>query len=217
MIAETYVTQIVKKIRCSRKKRREIHRQILADITSAMQQGDSLEKVMLRMGEPVAIAEAFNESLPERERRIYKRGILLKAAAALAAVLVILILLAGWFVPRGYAIGTNGAYDANEVERQAKEIIRLLDAEDYDTLLARSIPRMQKVLTKEIIDDAKAQTGVNEDWGRLLEFGKCYMQEVKQQGKTLAVAQITAAYEHAWVTYTVLFDKEMLLAGIYIK
>ena len=76
MIAETYVTQIVKKIRCSRKKRREIHRQILADITSAMQQGDSLEKVMLRMGEPVAIAEAFNESLPERERRIYKRGIL---------------------------------------------------------------------------------------------------------------------------------------------
>ncbi len=43
------------------------------------------------------------------------------------------------------------------------------------------------------------------------------MQEVKQQGKTLAVAQITAAYEHAWVTYTVLFDKEMLLAGIYIK
>ena len=44
MIAETYVTQIVKKIRCSRKKRREIHRQILADITYLQKKSLTMQK-----------------------------------------------------------------------------------------------------------------------------------------------------------------------------
>ena len=217
MIAQTYVTQIVKKIKCSRKKRREIYCQILTDVTAAMQQGESLERIMLRMGEPVAIAEEFNESLPEKERKIYKRSRLLKAAVGIVAVLIIAVLLVRWFVPRSYDIGSSGIYQEDRVGQQAEEIIHLLDEEDYDTLLARSTPQMQKYLTKEIIDEAKAQTGVRTDWGKFLQSGKCYMQEIKQKGKTMAIVQMNVAYEHAGVTYTLLFDKDMLLAGIYIK
>ena len=66
MTAETYVKQIVKKVKCSRKKREEIRRQLLADINLEVEQGEALDKVILRMGEPISIADEFNQMVEHR-------------------------------------------------------------------------------------------------------------------------------------------------------
>ncbi len=65
MTAETYVNQIVKKVKCPKQKRSEIAKQLLADIYTELEQGEQLERIMLRMGEPIAVAEEFNQNLPE--------------------------------------------------------------------------------------------------------------------------------------------------------
>ena len=57
MTAETYVNQIVKKVKCSKQKREEIRRELLSDIRMDMEQGTSLKAVMLRIGEPIAVAD----------------------------------------------------------------------------------------------------------------------------------------------------------------
>lgn len=215
MTAETYVNQIVKKIKCSRKKRAEIRRQLLSDVSMAVEQGTPFEKVMLQMGEPIAIAEEFNENLPAAERKKYKSGIAAKIAAGAAAVIAVLVLAGAWFLPRGAKMGSSGIYNAAEVEEQVKAVIRLLDAEDYDALLECSDAKMESILTKEIIDEAKEQVGA--DWGGFKEFGKCYMQELKQRGRTFAFTQINVAYENTGVTYTLLFDEDKKLSGLYIK
>ncbi len=215
MTAETYVKQIVKKVKCTGKKRNEIRKQLLSDIESEMERGESLEKVMLRMGEPIAAAEEFNQNMLQEEVKKYKRGVRIKIAVCILTVLAAAAIAAAWFLPVTKKFGSSGLFNEKTVEEKSKEVIRLLDAEDYDTLLAGSDIYMQKVLTKEIVDAAKKMAGDN--WGEFQGFGKFYMAEQKQQGNIRAVVQMNAAYENIAVTYTLIFDKDMKLSGLYIK
>jgi len=215
MTAQIYVNQIVKKVKCSRKKREEIRRQLLADIQMELEQGVPLDALMLRMGEPIAIAEEFNQNLSEQECRKYKRGAVGKVIAGIAAGLAVVVLAAAWFLPAGLRFGSSGLFTEAEVEAKSKEVIRMLDAEDYEALEACMDVRLQKVLTKEMIEEAKEQAGT--DWGAFQEFGKCYMAEQRQQGRTRAVVQMNAAYENIGVTYTLFFNDDMKLSGFYVK
>ena len=54
MTAQVYVNQIAKKVKCSKTKRKEICRQLLADIQAEADQGVPFDVIMLRMGEPAA-------------------------------------------------------------------------------------------------------------------------------------------------------------------
>lgn len=58
---------------------------------------------------------------------------------------------------------------------------------------------------------------LSSDWGNFQSFGNYYMADVKQMGRQLGIIQMNASYENTSVTYTISFDKEMKLAGLYIK
>ena len=115
----------------------------------------------------------------------------------------------------GAAFGSSGLFTQETVEAQSREIIQLLNAEDYEALKDCTDVRIQKILTQEVIEEAKKQAGT--DWGEFQQFGKCYMSEQKLQGKTRAVVQINAAYENIGITYTLFFNEDMKLSGLYIK
>lgn len=215
MTAEVYVKQIVKKVKCSRQKRQEIYRQLLADIHEEIEKGVSPEVVMLRMGEPAAIAEEFNQSLSESEHKKYKRRFAVTIVASVAAVLIVLFAAAMWILPFSVRFGSSGLYTQEAVEAQSKEVIRLLNVNDYEGLKTCMDVRIQSILTQEVIEEAKKQAG--EDWGEFQQFGKCYLAEQKYRGRTRAVAQINAAYEKIGVTYTLFFNEDMKLSGLYIK
>lgn len=215
MTAHTYVTQIVKKVKCSGKRRKEIYRQLMADINEETENGVSLDVIMYRMGEPIAIAWEFNQNLSETERKRYKRSLILKCASVITILLAAGIFSAAWFLPMGAAFGSSGLFTQETVEAQSREIIRLLNAEDYEALKDCTDVRIQKILTQEVIEEAKKQAGT--DWGEFQQFGKCYMSEQKLQGKTRAVVQINAAYENIGITYTLFFNEDMKLSGLYIK
>ena len=43
------------------------------------------------------------------------------------------------------------------------------------------------------------------------------MAEVKQKGQLFAVTEMSVSYENTAVTYRISFDKDMRLAGLYLR
>ena len=60
MTAEKYVKQIVKKIACGSQKKRDIKRQLLAEVEDRRQEGENLTEIMAEMGSVQEIADSFN-------------------------------------------------------------------------------------------------------------------------------------------------------------
>lgn len=215
MTATKYVKQITRKLQCTGKRRVEIQKQLLSDIESAMAEGESLESIMERMGKADSIAEEFNQNFSEDERKAYKKSGRTKVVSII--ILIIIVLLAGgyWMLPKISEIGTEGTINQASVEEQTRKIIALFDADDYDSLKSCSVEQMKDVLNEEVMDAAKSQ--ISDNWGNQLSFGKFYMQEIEQQGVKFIVVQVNVSYENVSVTYTITYDAQMNLAGLYMK
>ena len=102
-----------------------------------------------------------------------------------------------------------------EIEQETKALIELFDAEDYEALREHAIKELHAAFSKEQMDPIKQK--LCPDWGGRTSFGAFYMQEVLQRGQQYALIQINVSYENTGITYTMMFDEAMKLAGFYIK
>lgn len=118
-------------------------------------------------------------------------------------------------MPKSTEIGKSGVFVQSEVEERVKYVIEELNQNDFTALQEEAIPLMQKVLTSDTMKSARAQ--VSKDWGDFQSFGNVYMAEIKQRGQLFAFAQTTVTYKNVSVTYTITFDKDMKLAGLYMR
>lgn len=113
-------------------------------------------------------------------------------------------------------IKTEESYDRAYVESLTEEIIVLLDAEDYKTLQEEyASDEMKSYMTKEVIGEAKS--AVSDNWGEFVSNGNIYSGEVIQNGEKFIIVQVNTMYENVSVTYTITFDDEMRVAGIFMK
>ncbi|MDO4321187.1 MAG: DUF3887 domain-containing protein [Lachnospiraceae bacterium] len=215
MTAEKYVRQIVKRLKCSGKRKEEIRRQLLADVRAELESGEALEDIVRRMGDPSEIAGEFNQNMPETERKRYARKKRMKLCFIVIDVILLLALTAYWFFPKAKELADSGSFRTEEVEGRAKQVVLSLDADDYETLQKSAAAEMIPFLNAESMDRARDQ--VAKDRGEFRQFGNFYMAEVEQQGRTFAVVELTAAYEKTNITYTISFDEDMRLAGLYMK
>ena len=215
MNAEKYTNSIVRKIKCSRQKKKEIRKQILSDISIRIQDDETFEMIADSMGTPEEVAEEFNRNLPESERKIYERGRIIKIVTAIVCMLFVLAAYAWWVFPKASEVGSSGNFTLEILEDRVENVILLLDQNDFEALKADACIEMQSVLEQESID--KARSVIGGDWGEMQSIGKMYAQEVLQQGKLYAVTQTSVAYSNVDVIYTISFDEDMKLAGIYIK
>lgn len=215
MTAEKYVDSISRKVKCSKSKRVEIKQQLLSDISAALENGETLEQVMERMGSIRDVAKEFNQNLPETEFKAYVKRKRMKMITITVAVLAVILYGVYWLLPKNMEIGSSGAFEQSMVEEQVKQVITELDSNDFETLRAGSTEAVQNVLSLKIMEDVRAKIG--DDWGEFRSFGNIYMSEIRQRGQLYAAAQTTASYENVSVTYTILFDEDMKLAGLYMK
>ena len=174
-----------------------------------------MEDIQKRIGTPSEIIQEFNSSFSEEEQKKYKREKWGKRGIILAVVLIVLIVGINWIIPKGNKIEESDTFQKEKVEEAAKEVIRLLNEQDYETLAENSDEKMKPSMTEKTMEEAK--NSISADWGEFQSFGKVYTAQVTQMGKTVAVAQINASYENVSITYTISFDKEMKLAGLYMK
>ena len=144
-----YVDAVARKIKCDRKKKKEIKKQLLTDIHMRTEQGEGLEEILSRMGTPREIADGFNETISVEEQKRYTRNKVLMVAAPVIGVLLCLILAVYWIFPKSADISQSKYFNREQVEAAMKETVELLDEEDYDALQENAIPQMQTLLSAE--------------------------------------------------------------------
>lgn len=219
MKTETYVDKIVKQMQCSKSKKEEIRKQLLGDIRERVAAGESEEAVIAQMGTVEELAQEFNESFSAKERKRSRKGKSTKMIIITILVIIGLFAIATallyWMLPKGTDISESSTFVKEQVEARVEEVINLLDDGAYDTLAENATEQMAGVLNDEDMDAAKQLVG--DDWGARVELGTIYMQEVEQQGVHYVITQVAASYENVTVTYTITFDENMKLAGIYMK
>ena len=215
MTSETYVKQILKRVKCSKKRKLDIEKQLLYEIEERIGAGEDLQDIMSGMGSVEEIAAGFNEGISEAERKRYSRNTLVKILVPVVFILMALIAVAAWYLPKVNDIESSDIFIRADVEQKLVEVITLLDEDDYESLQAVSISWMDKALTEDYMLDVKRM--LSEDFGERIAVGTIYMQEVRQTGQNLAVCQVTVTYENVSVMYTITFDEDMKLAGLYMR
>ncbi len=215
MNANQYVNVVIKKIKCNGRKKEEIKRQLLTDIDMRMGQGERLEEIISEMGSVQEIADSFNETISPTEQKKYRRNKALKIILPIAAALILLSVLLYWMFPKGRDIEQSKYFDKAQVEAAMKETVTLLDEGASDALLENAIPQMQQYLDQAGIKKIKAV--MSDDWGERQSFGAVYMTELVQGNQHLVVGEITVTYENISVIYRLTYDKDMKLAGLYVR
>ena len=215
MNVNNYVNKIVRKIKCNTARRKEIRKQLQMDIELRMQQGESLEQIMSQMGDIKEIADSFNENISAAEKKKYTLKKILTIVAVVVVFLAIIVIWIYRALPKSVAIEDSTYFDEQTVKETVERTIILLDDEDYAKLQEEAIQQMQSVLNQATIDQARAQ--VTSDWGERQSIGTTYVTEVIQNGEHYAIAQVTVSYENVNVVYTLTYDADMKLAGLYMR
>jgi len=213
MDAEKYVKKIVRNLKCTGAKKKEIGDSLLSDIAARREQGEAMEQIMESMGSPEEIAEAFSQNLSDADRKAYKRRRIGMTIGQIVAALVFLSVLAWWMIPKPAALGDDLSQEA--VTASVENVIVMLNQNDFDGLQELAVDELKSKLTQETLNEVRK--GISEDWGEMQSIGKVYMQGVKQKGKVIVVTQVDAVYENISVVYTISFDEDLRLGGLYMR
>lgn len=213
MDAEKYVKKIVRNLKCTGAKKKEIGDSLLSDIAARREQGEPMEQIMESMGSPEEIAEAFSQNLSDADRKAYKRRRIGMTIGQIVAVLVFLSVLAWWMIPKPAALGDDFSQEA--VTASVENVVVMLNQNDFDGLQELAVDELKSKLTQETMDEVRKN--ISEDWGEMQSIGKVYMQGLKQKGKVMVVTQVDAVYENVSVVYTISFDEDLRLGGLYMR
>ncbi len=215
MNAEKYARQVAKYLKCSGGRKREIRKQITSDIQAAAEEGKSPEQVIQGMGEPRALAGEFNENFSDAEKRAAGRARMWKILAAVFAVLMVLISLVWWALPKTRYLSDSKTFSEEQVRERAELVVALFGQEDYAALQPYLTSEMAEIMSEETISQIKLYIG--DDWGEMLNVGNVYLLEISQFGQKMAMVQMTVSYEKVGVTYTINLDEDLKVAGFYVK
>ncbi|MDE6910371.1 MAG: DUF3887 domain-containing protein [Lachnospiraceae bacterium] len=215
MTAERYVKEVGKLLKCRASKKKEVKRQLLAEINRAAANGEPLEDVLGRMGIPWDYANQYNDNFDKAERKAAKRERVLKIWGIVLLVLAVLTAVVYWNLPKWSDISESSVFSEERVKAQAEEIIRLYSDNEFEAVTGYMNEEMKQVLNAATLQYTKSQ--MKEDFGELLAFGNMYASEAKQSGARYAMVQVSVSYSEMSVTYTITFDEEMKLAGFFVK
>lgn len=105
----------------------------------------------------------------------------------------------------------SDAYDENEVKVSAKEVVQLLNDEDYEGIEALMSDNLKSAAS---VDDIKAAwQPLKESKGEFDSISK----ETVVGNEGYATAAVMAKYKNGSVTFTLTFNEELKLEGIYMK
>lgn len=105
-------------------------------------------------------------------------------------------------------------YDREELESRATEVLDLVHDKDKDKILALSTDTLKEALTEEVFQK------IFEDLdgaGAFKEIKTIQTTEIEQSGVYYGVTACQVEYQEKTLIYTITFDEELNLAGIYYK
>ena len=200
---------------CSTSRKKDIEKQLLMEIAERIQSGEQLAEIISEMGSIEEIADNFNEAISKEEKRNYKTKKLVKIILPVMFLVFVAICLLRWYLPKTSAIEDSTIFAQADIENQLIKTIDLLEVDDYNALQNISSSKMKPIFSGDTIK--KAKSSLSEDWGKRMSIGNTYVVEMTQMNRHYAVCQVNTAYENVSVTYTITFDAEMKIAGLYMK
>lgn len=216
MDREEYIKQVVKRLQCSSKKKREIEKQLDSHIGIGLAEGRRIEEILAEMGEPAELAQEFNDSFEEEEgKRAKGRRRLIVVLAIVLAVLAAAAGLLYWMLPKERDISESSYFDSEDVVSLAEEVIRLFGEEKYEILEGYFTEEVREAFEETSIETVKEF--VSRDWGKFRSMGNVYMTEVRQMGRSYAIVQVNVSFENVSVVFTLTFNEAMEVYGFYVK
>ncbi len=108
------------------------------------------------------------------------------------------------------------AFDEDTVKETAQEAVGYLIAGEYDKDIEMMNVTMQEALSAE--DLAATMETMNEQTGAFKEYKSiAVVGQQDAQGTDMAVAVIVASFEKRNVTYTISFNTDMEMIGLWMK
>lgn len=110
----------------------------------------------------------------------------------------------------------SDSFDEATVKQAAKDVVSLINAQDNEALRAACDQTLAIALTDDKLTEiytAISAGGTFSEFGDAIAFGATD----KATGAEYGVVVLQAKYESKTLTYTLSFDTEMKLAGLYYK
>jgi len=125
--------------------------------------------------------------------------------------ILVVILLTACSAP-----GLSSAFDEATVKQAAENVVTLLNNQDSNGLRAIFTSQMDAAITDDVFGQIFSALA---EGGKFLEIEDMavYGSTDKSSGEEYAVAVVRAVYDMKTFTYTISFDKDMMLAGLYYK
>ena len=135
-------------------------------------------------------------------------------------IIVIVILVLStigmfWTMPQNNALSESKVFDEDAVRQQAEDVIDFLNAEDYDSLAAMSVAKLQEIMNQERMEEGKAR--VSDDWGNFVSIESIQDIELVKRGTHTAVVYVTAKYDNVEAHFTLAFNEELKLVSFGIQ
>lgn len=69
-----YVKSVIRKLKCSGQKKKDIAKELEANIQIALENGESWKTIKERMGEPLSVAAEFNENFSKTDAKVARNA-----------------------------------------------------------------------------------------------------------------------------------------------
>jgi len=138
-----------------------------------------------------------------------------KQFKTIVCAILALTLALGLFGCTGKALPEG--FDAEEVGSAAEEIVGLATAGDYDSIVAALRSDLQASITADQLKEGWA--AIYEKAGAFSSITKTVLSSTADSTtkEEYAVAQVQVKHENANLVYTLSFDKDLALVGLYLK
>ena len=213
MNKEKYIKKVIRLLNCSQQQKKKIKLDLENDIEMALKNGESFEEVIQRMGTPKELAHESNENMGVKTRRSYKKiiGIIM----GVVAVLILgVYLLVRSLIPEYQTLGTSGLFDQKTVEQHMEETILDVSHLDIQAILENCDEKMKESMSESLLKESILSLGDLGDYQRITS--QRYT-EVKQNNDICVVGEVAALYEQRSVAYTITFNENYELMGLYLK
>jgi hypothetical protein len=108
-------------------------------------------------------------------------------------------------------------YDENIVIERAKEVVEMINSQDYDKVNAEIRDDLQDQLTSNKINDAigskLVEAGAFVEYPSITTLG----QKSKTSGEDYATVVLVGNYEKSTIVFTITMDSNLDIVGFYVK
>jgi len=212
MILEKYIKEISRYLKCTKSKKIAICKDLQADITCAIENGEMWEEIQERMGLPEELASEFNENLQEMGKPSKKKAIIL----FLVAFLILLGIISTVVIIQQKASSKNIFSKCGETSfvNIAEKIVTLINEDDY-TIIEEEYTEnnLKNTLPMKTITNTKESLSTK-NLGKFQKIVSSNVYQEDEQNSSYGIVEIKALYENSDMIYTLSFDKNLKLWSI---